>query len=181
MSPVCTCECIWDGHEDQAACQAALDILLEVTGQRTPGWSGLPIPHPHPQASGLAPASPHVLSGRKPNPKPAQSRRPDLGLVLGAFQATGKSLKMRSNLEEQLTQSLKSLRMVRNTLLAQLPLARALPAAPGADQLSPCCSQPPSRPKSCSPSRPTLLPAVSCWRCKCPLPACSLVSLWYEK
>lgn len=37
---------------------------------------------------------------------------------------------MRSNLEEQLTQSLKSLGMVRNTLLAQLPLARALPAAP---------------------------------------------------
>lgn len=180
---MCTCECMWDGHEDQAVCWAALDILsvlLEVPGQRTPGWSGLPI-LPHPQASGLAPAFPHALSGRKPKPKPAQSRRPDLSLVLGAFQATGKSLKMRNNLEEQLTQSLKSLRMVRNTLLAQLPLARALPAAPGADQLSPCCSQPLSRPKSCSPSRPTLLPAVSCWRCKCPLPSCSLVSLWYAK
>ncbi|XP_070246703.1 interleukin-17 receptor C isoform X2 [Myotis yumanensis] len=64
--------------------------------------------------------------------------------------ATGKSLKMRSNLEEQLTQSLKSLRM---------PL---------------------SRPKSCSPSRPTLLPAVSCWRCKCPLPSCSLGSVTFD-
>ncbi|XP_070246707.1 interleukin-17 receptor C isoform X6 [Myotis yumanensis] len=57
---------------------------------------------------------------------------------------------MRSNLEEQLTQSLKSLRM---------PL---------------------SRPKSCSPSRPTLLPAVSCWRCKCPLPSCSLGSVTFD-
>ncbi|XP_036286982.1 interleukin-17 receptor C isoform X11 [Pipistrellus kuhlii] len=64
--------------------------------------------------------------------------------------ATGKSLTMRNHLEEQLTQSLKSLGM------------------------------PPSRPKSCSPSRPTLLPAVSCWRCKCPLPSCSLGSVTFD-
>ncbi|XP_034514632.1 interleukin-17 receptor C isoform X8 [Ailuropoda melanoleuca] len=63
---------------------------------------------------------------------------------------TGKSLKMRTSLEEQLIQSLRSLRT------------------------------PFSRPKWCSPSRPTPLPAAFCWRCKCPLPSCSLGSVVFD-
>lgn len=35
--------------------------------------------------------------------KEAQSKGPDMVLILGYFQGTGKSLKMRNNLEEQLT------------------------------------------------------------------------------
>ncbi|XP_055270428.1 interleukin-17 receptor C isoform X17 [Moschus berezovskii] len=54
------------------------------------------------------------------------------------------------SLEEQLTQSLRSL----GTSL--------------------------SRPTSCSPSRPTLLPTASCWRFKCPLPSCSLGSVAFD-
>ena len=70
---------------------------------------------------------------------------------------------------------------VRRSWSTQLSLPRALPSLLGLTASPPCCSQPLSRPTSCSPSRPTLLPTVSCWRCKCLLPSCSLVSLWYAK
>lgn len=98
-----------------------LSILLEDNGQRTPILVSLPTP----QAWPLLPQT--ALFGRKPNPKPAQSMGPDLGLVLGSFQGTGKSLKIRDRLEKQQTQSLRSLEMVRRTWLAQLPLNRVCP------------------------------------------------------
>ncbi|XP_045846304.1 interleukin-17 receptor C isoform X9 [Meles meles] len=63
---------------------------------------------------------------------------------------TGKNLKMRTGLEEPLIWSLRSL------------------------------GTPFSRPRWCSPSRPTPLPAVSCWRCKCLLPSCSLGSVVFD-
>ncbi|XP_072578281.1 interleukin-17 receptor C isoform X10 [Vulpes vulpes] len=64
--------------------------------------------------------------------------------------ATGKNLKMRTRLEEQLIQNWRSLGM------------------------------PFSRPKWCSPSRPTPLHGASCWRCKCLLPSCSLGSVVFD-
>ena len=151
-------------------------ILLEDTGQCTPpksAWSHCPPPRP--QAWPLLPST--ELPGRKLNPE----LRLDLCLALGPFQGTGKILKMKRSLEEQLTQSLRSLGTVRRSWSTQLSLPRALPSLLGLTASPPCCSQPLSRPTSCSPSRPTLLPTVSCWRCKCLLPSCSLVSLWYAK
>lgn len=56
------------------------------------------------------------------------------------------------------------------------PMAHGL-----ADPCLSCCSQALSRPRWCFPSRPTPSPAVPCWRSRCPLTWCSLVSLWYVK
>lgn len=67
MSSMCTCDCIWDGHEDGAFCQAALDILsilLEDAGQRIPGQSPHPPPGPRP-----GPCFPTCTFWKKAKPK----------------------------------------------------------------------------------------------------------------
>lgn len=112
----CPCECVWDAHEDLGVCQAA---------RGNPRSASSPNPPLRPQAWPLLPSN--GLCGRGG------------GLTWALlFQGMGKSLKMRKSLGEQLIQSLRSLGIVRRTWLAQLPLARSLPPAPGPDQ-SPAC------------------------------------------